>query len=192
MEQIINDYNRVLTECHSYFQNGEKGMIRSSMGSMVERWVTMIFDEINSNFGGIGEIKNGHADRIPITNEYGTTIGMQVDRHMYINGELKCIIECKSWLDRCMMIRANDDIGRIKKYKEDVKGYIFSLENCVSSNSEQFIMEEGILDGVFYLTDGKHSGTKQVWFPEHYKPLNESKLWEFYNMVVGLFEESQS
>ena len=189
MEQVINNYNSTLTECFNHYNSGEKGMIRSTMGSMVENWVNIIFNDINSQHGFRGEIRSGHADRVTITNEYGTTMGMQVDRHIYIDGELKCVIECKSWLDRCMMIRANDDIGRLKKYKGDIKGYIFSLENCVKAESERFIMEEGILDNVFYLTDGKHSGTKQVWFPQHYKPLNVNKLQLFYNSIQSLFED---
>jgi hypothetical protein len=187
MNNIVNNYNTTLIECRTHYENGNMGMVRSTMGSMVENWVNIIFDDINSKHQYRGEIRKGESDRIPITNSFGTTIGMQVDRHIYIDGELRCVIECKTYLDRSMMIRANDDIGRIKKYKDGVKGYIFSLENAVASDAERFIREEGILDGVFYLTHGKRSPIKQVWLDEHYKELDISILQSFYNSIENLF-----
>ena len=189
MEEIINNYDFTLDLCHTHYTNGDMGMVRSTMGTMVENWVTVIFNHINSQFNNRGEIRKGESDRITITNQYGTSIGMQVDKHIYIDGELKCVVECKSYLDRSMMIRANDDIGRIKKYKEGVKGYIFSLENAVASKAQLFIEQEGILDGVFYLTHGKRSPIKQIWLSEHYKPLDINVLQSFTNSIQSLFED---
>ena len=187
MQYIINNYNINLSLCQTHYTNGNMGMVRSTMGSMVEDWTTMIFNHINSEFNNRGEIRKGESDRITITNQYGTSIGMQVDKHIYIDGELKCVVECKSYLDRSMMIRANDDIGRIKKYKEGVKGYIFSLENAVASKAQLFIEQEGILDGVFYITSGKRSPIKQVWLSENYKPLDINVLESFKNAIQSLF-----
>jgi hypothetical protein len=179
MDEIINNYNITLAECLNHYQNGDKGMIRSTMGAMVENWVNGIFNNINSQYENRGEIRKGESDRIPITNSFGTTIGMQVDRHIYVDNKLKAVIE---------MIRANDDIGRIKKYKSDVKGYILVLENAVSAIAEKFILEEGILDNVFYLTHGKRSPVKQIWLPENHKALNVGVLESFYNTIQSLYE----
>jgi hypothetical protein len=188
MDEIINNYNITLAECLNHYQNCDKGMIRSTMGAMVENWVNGIFNNINSQYENRGEIRKGESDRIPITNSFGTTIGMQVDRHIYVDNKLKAVIECKAYLDRSMMIRANDDIGRIKKYKSDVKGYILVLENAVSAIAEKFILEEGILDNVFYLTHGKRSPVKQIWLPENHKALNVGVLESFYNTIQSLYE----
>ena len=187
LQTIDNNYQKTLDECYKAYNNKEMGVVRESMGKLVENFVDDVCDMLNQKFDVDIECKFGESDRIPITNQSGRVLGFQVDKHIYINSELKAIVECKSYLDRSMLIRASDDIGRIKKgIDKDIKGFVLSLENAVAQQAEDYLLDEGNVDKIFYLTDGKRNSYRQIWRPEFNKQLNKNVMKDFIENLVKL------
>jgi hypothetical protein len=58
---------------------------------------------------------------------------------------------------------------------------VVSLENAVSDNAENFFLDEGNIDKIFYLLDGKRNSKKPIWKKKYYKPINN-------NVLIGLME----
>ena len=172
-------------------QNNVGGQIRAASGRLVEDLIKETFDQVGSYYPARRvEIKKGETDRITCTNAKGNSIGMQVDKHCYIDGKLKAIMEAKSYLDRCYMIRASDDFKKIKEHvSSPPRALIVAIENSVAEESYNFIMDEGHCNEVFFLADGKRSSTKPIWKKEYYKPLNPEKLRAFVEVVDNLFAE---
>ena len=188
LQTIDNNYQKTLDECYKAYNNKEMGVVRESMGKLVENFVDDVCDMLNQKFDVDIECKFGESDRIPITNQSGRVLGFQVDKHIYINSELKAIVECKSYLGRSMLIRASDDIGRIKKgINHDIKGFVLSLENAVAKTAEDYLLDEGNVDKIFYLTEGKRNSYRQIWRPEFNKELNKNVMKEFIQNLINLF-----
>ena len=102
---------------------------------------------------------------------------------------LKLIIECKCWLDASMMERASSDFRLIKKYTDnDIKSIIVSLENATNEKSEMFILDEGHVDKVFYLLDGKRRSDKPIWKKDCRKKINDKKLNNLINYIRTFHE----
>lgn len=76
-----------------------------------------------------------------------------VDKHIYINGKLELIIECKTYLDKCYLQRACDDFRLIKKGIDyPIEAWVISLENGISDIAYNFLcikMTISILMNVF-------------------------------------------
>tara|TARA_Y100000401_G_scaffold52453_1_gene41158 strand:- start:163 stop:741 length:579 start_codon:yes stop_codon:yes gene_type:complete len=188
LQTIDNNYQKTLDECYEAYNNKEMGVVRESMGKLVENFVDDVCDMLNQKFDVDIECKFGESDRIPITNQSGRVLGFQVDKHIYINSELKAIVECKSYLDRSMLIRASDDIGRIKKgINHKIKGFVLSLENAVAKQAEDYLLDEGNVDKIFYLTEGKRNSYRQIWRPEFNKELDKNVMKEFIENLIKLF-----
>ena len=188
LQTIDSNYQKTLDECYKAYNNKEMGVVRESMGKLVENFVDDVCDMLNQKFDVDIECKFGESDRIPITNQSGRVLGFQVDKHIYINSELKAIVECKSYLDRSMLIRASDDIGRIKKgINHDIKGFVLSLENAVAKTAEDYLLDEGNVDKIFYLTEGKRNSYRQIWRPEFNKELDKNVMKEFIENLIKLF-----
>ena len=98
-------------------------------------------------------------------------------------------IECKCWLDASMIERANSDFRLIKEYvNNDIKSIIVSLENATNNKSEMFIMDEGHIDKVFYLLDGKRRADMPIWKKDYRKELNSEKINDLINYVRVFYE----
>ena len=104
------------------------GKIRYASGSLVENICQIVWEKL-AHYRGIGsDIRKGETDRIKCTNAHGRSIGMQVDKHCYVNGNLVLIQEAKSYLDRCYLIRASDDFQKIRHYVADSPASIIVAE----------------------------------------------------------------
>ena len=187
LQTINRNYEKTLDECYIAYNKKEMGVVRESMGKLVEKFVDDVCDMLNKKFDANIECKFGESDRIPITNKSGRVLGFQVDKHIYIDSELKAIVECKSYLDRSMLIRASDDIGRIKQgVEKDIKGFVLSLENAVAQQAEDYLLDEGNVDKIFYLTEGKRNSYRQIWRPGFRKELNKNVMKDFIESLIKL------
>ena len=81
------------------------------------------------------------------------------------NGKLVAAIECKTYLDKCYMQRADSDFNIMKMSNNAFKAIIVSLEDSVKSDSFNFFMNRGNIDKVFILADGKRNSEdgKQIY-----------------------------
>jgi hypothetical protein len=82
------------------------------------------------------------------------------------------------------MERASSDFGRIIRGLETRPvSFILALEDAVGKDAYTFYMDEGNIDHVFYLCDGKRSPLKPIWKQKFYKPINENKLEDFIKFI---------
>ena len=175
----IDFFETKLKEANEWGKKGEMGMVRSTMKDSVE----LLFDLIWKTERG-GESKKN--DFIESVSKNGYTLQFQVDRHLYTNGLLG-LAECKSYLDRCFMERASSDFGRIKNgISIKPKTFILALEDAVGKTAYNYYMDEGNIDNVFYLCDGKRNPKRPIWKDEFKKSINESKLEEFINFIKNI------
>tara|TARA_Y100000310_G_scaffold176488_1_gene176615 strand:+ start:193 stop:804 length:612 start_codon:yes stop_codon:yes gene_type:complete len=170
------------------------GKIRSLSGSLGEDISALAWGEVGRHYSKLHnfefETLKGDSRKVLCINGNKNSIEMQVDRHQYIDDELFHIEECKSYLDRCYMIRASDDFRMIKKHtNNNITSSIMAIENSVKKESYDFIMDEGYIDDVFFLADGKRSSTKPIWKEGHYKPLNKTKVAGYIKTIVSIFEK---
>jgi len=193
--QVENLYDEEIKKINSIsYQNNIGGRIRSMNGKLGESISKCAWNLVGKYYSKVFNIKfqsrKGDELKIKCNNENGNCIEMQVDRHQYINGNLVHIEECKAYLDRCYMIRASDDCRMIKKYynNNNISSSILAIENSVKQESYDFIMDEGYIDDVFFLTDGKRNSSKPIWRKEHFKPLNKNKLEYYIKNIINMFE----
>jgi hypothetical protein len=188
MESIINNvidyYNSQISSDVIYEQNENAGgKVRQKNGNLVESMVKIIIQEL-CKLNNINEYKitGKSEDSIRITSKNGY-IDASVDVHMSINNKSVLFSECKTYLDKCYLDRANSDLLHFKKLDKNNSCIIVSLENAVATNAENYFLDEGNIDRIFYLVDGKRSGSKPIWKSEFYKPINIDVLKELINHI---------
>ena len=175
----IDFFESKLKEANEWGKKGEMGMVRSTMKDSVELLLDLIWKTEKG-----GESKKN--DFVSSKSKNGYILKFQVDRHLYDN-ELKGLCECKAYLDRCFMERASSDFGRIKRgVKAKPKTFILALEDAVGENAFNYYMDEGNIDNVFYLCDGKRSPKKPIWKDKYYKPINRKSLEKFVKFIRSL------
>lgn len=179
IQTYIDFFESKLKEANQWGKKGEMGMVRSTMKDSVEKLCDLIWQTERG-----GESKKN--DFVESTSKNGYVLKFQVDRHLYDNG-LKGLCECKAYLDRCFMERASSDFGRIKRgIKESPKTFVLALEDAVGTTAYNYYMDEGNIDNIFYLCDGKRSPKKPIWRDEFYKPINRKKLENFVTFIRSI------
>lgn len=178
LKMYVDFIESKIQEAKNYSKEGKMGMVRSTMKDSVELLLDLIWE---TERGGDSK-KN---DFIPSTSKSGITLNFQVDRHLYTQeGNLEKIGECKAYLDRCFMERASSDFRRILDgSKSKPKTFILALEDCVAEKSFQYYMDEGNIDKVFFLMDGKRNAKKPIWKDGFEKQVNENSLQEFIDYI---------
>jgi len=197
ISEVVDKINRLYLERLGELndiadQNNVGGRIRALSGQLGEDISKVAWQHTGEYYAKRNNISfetiKGDRRKIKCINKYGNSISMQVDRHQYINGALAHIEECKSYLDRCYLIRASDDCRLIREYAGNVSTSVLAIEDSVKKESYDFIMDEGHVDDVFYLTDGKRNSKKQIWKKEHFKPLSTDKARKYVNHIIDIFE----
>lgn len=177
LQPYVDFYEESLKLAFHYANKNQMGFVRSTMKESVEGMLDLIW---KTEIGGDSK-KN---DFVSARSRGGHVLKFQVDRHLYTNDKLVSIGECKAYLDRCFMERASSDFGRIVRgVQEKPETFILALEDAVGTSAYNFYMDEGNIDQVFYLCDGKRSPTKPIWRPQFYKPINEDKLETFIHFI---------
>ena len=64
LQTIDSDYQKTLDECYKAYNNKEMGVVRESMGKLVENFVDDVCDMLNQKFDVNIECKFGESDRI--------------------------------------------------------------------------------------------------------------------------------
>ncbi len=179
LEKYISFYESKLKEANEWGKKGEMGMVRSTMKDSVELLLDLIWKTERN-----GESKKN--DFIESKSKNGFVLKFQVDRHLYTDN-LKGLGECKAYLDRCFMERASSDFFRIKNgISENPKTFVLALEDAVGKTAYNYYMDEGNIDNIFYLLDGKRNPKKPIWKDEFYKPINIKKLEKFIEFIKTL------
>lgn len=147
------------------------GPLRQVMGDMVETFTDEIWSSLCEKYPNVeAEIRRGPNDPIKIVDEDGNSITESVDRHCYINGKLVIAIECKTYLDKCFMQRADSDF-HLMKTSNDFEAIIVAFEDAAAANAFNFFMNQKNIDNVFFLADSRRNSSRHISRNrEHIKP----------------------
>lgn len=131
------------------------GTQRTLMGELVENFVDFIWEKIQDKYNdSSSKITVGSTKPIKVVSPSGYSIAESVDRHIYINRKIVAAIECKTYLDKCYLQRADSDFALLKT-NENFASIILSLQNACSENSFNFFLDRGNIDKIFILSNVK-------------------------------------
>lgn len=178
MQKYIDFYEKNLYLAASYAQKNQKGFVRSTMGSLVEGMLDMIWTDV---VGGSSK-KN---DYVISKSHSGVKLKFQVDRHLYSpDNKLIALGECKAYMDRCFMERASSDFSRITRgLPHKPTTFVLALEQATGKDAFRYYMDEGQINFVFFLCDGIRSQKRPIWDREFYKPISKKRLGEFLQFI---------
>lgn len=170
MEQIINQTYNYLKNRLKYQKeaNMTGGQNRTYSGDTVELTVENIINMFKERYPTLTIEIRGDNDKIKIMGKDGESFTEEsVDKHIYINGKLELIIECKTYLDKCYLQRACDDFRLIKKGIDyPIEAWVISLENGISDIAYNFFMyqdDDIYTNECFFLSDGKRNSAKPIY-----------------------------
>lgn len=171
MEEKIYDFVIKRLEQASETNGGTQ---RKLMGDLVEELVDLIWHELEKEYVSVdAKIRVGNKSPVKITNIHGRSIKASVDRHCYINGELVCAVECKTYLDKCFMQRADSDFDIMYDDNADFDRIIVALENAVAEDTYNFFLDRDNIGRVFFLANGKRNS-------KHHISHNHDRINKFY------------
>ena len=186
----VNDlYEERIREANSFCNNNNVGgKMRNFTGNLVQDIAKFVWEKL-------GELNNlqrclamkGEKDKKRLYSKNGYE-DKQVDRHCYLDKNIKLLQECKAYLDVCYMGRASNDMRLLRKafQKRQLPTMVVAIEDCIKKESLNFIMDDGHVDRVFFLADGKRNAKKPIWKPQFYKPLNRKKVEEYVTLLYNV------
>jgi hypothetical protein len=176
-EQIVLEVKEFIYNKFDLLQSLEDkpnsgGQIRHHSGILVEDLVSFIWNVVVKNYPNKTlRIIHGKDEPIKLVNKKGDVVGKlneSVDRHCFINDKLVAIIECKTYLDKSFMQRADSDFALIKTGLETKPtSMIVSLENAVADSAFNYIMNVGNIDNVFFFSKVKRNSAKNKRIYKH-------------------------
>ena len=180
----IRHYNNFIDSAIQQAETaGSGGKIRAINAKLVESLAELIW---RTETGG-----DVRKEKYTIHNPKGAALDFSVDKHCYsIGGKLRLILECKTYLDRCFLARADADLHMIKKSlgkaNREVEFAILALENSCADDALTFYLGNDNIDDVFFLLDGKRKSNQPIWNAKHRKPINKRQLQRFIDYVSAL------
>ena len=172
------------------------GENRKYSGETVETCINLIVDMFRELYPMLNIEVRGASDKIKVFGKNGVAFTEEsVDKHIYINGNLELIIECKTYLDKCYLQRAVDDCRLIRKgVGHPIQAWIVSLENAISDMAYNFFMfqdDDIYVNECFFLSDGKRASSRPIYKNDNYQTrLNIDKiqvLIEKFNQFFNQF-----
>lgn len=187
MARVRQELSRFLTtRLESEKEIKKSGDYRAYSGATVEKLVDLSFELVGKEFPDLNiECLIGTKNPISISDgKY--TIKESVDRHIYINGKLVCAVECKSYLDKCFLQRADSDFSLMKSGKE-FKSVVLALEDNIDDNSKAFFLNRKNVENIFILYTGKRRSN--VLLSDTFKERKSNKLLDAWvEYVYGICE----
>ena len=189
-EQLNKLYNELVLYYRETYDSleGETrgGKLRAERGDITEGIVDIVCNFLKNELNMNVECRVGDNDKQTI-NCQGYSKLHQVDRHIYLNGLLKLVIECKAYLDSCYYGRACQDFKRMRLAHKDVKTAVLALENSIADDTFAFTNAEfdDVCDKVSYLCMGKRSSTKPMYEKRYRKDLQIEDVSDFVEFVYN-------
>lgn len=163
---------------------GEGGALRRERGVSTEEVVDIVCHQLRQAEIPI-EARKGDGDLQLITVN-GVKKEQQVDRHLYVNDQLVCIIECKTYLDSCMYDRACTDFRTMRLRYPGVKTIVLALENNVSDAAVTFTnARDGGCDHIVYLCKGKRRSDRPMYRSQFRKVIERDALQTLVDLLIS-------
>lgn len=189
LDEIVNDVYNYL---NNRFDEEEKltgeGAVRNFAGETVEKLATLVWEEVGVNYPKLNsKITVGKKTPYKITDVEGNYINESVDRHCFINGEFILAIECKAYLDKCYLQRADSDFNLMKTQTNTTAGIVLSIENSIAYMSEKFFLNRGNVDNIFYLATGKRNSGKEQKINKHRDRISRDLIFMYVNYINDIY-----
>ena len=188
--KVISHYNSTLLDAQLKYINEDNagGKVRGTVGKLYEQIATMICLLVDNNL----VIKhNDYKREYSPCGEYFND--SQVDLHVYLRDELILIIECKTYLDKSMLIRAVDEFKNIRKHHAITSDKvlpcaIFTGQFDVNKNTFGFFNSTNSFD-TFVVNSTRKRNSK---LPLHktLDPLDVNRLQQFADYVYNIVNNS--
>jgi hypothetical protein len=199
METIIDNayeflWDRLKYQTEAGFSGGQH---RAYSGKTTELFVDNIITLFKGRYPTLDIEVRDDRDKIKVMGKDGKTYTQEsVDRHVYINGKLELIIECKTYLDKCYLQRATDDARLVRKgVPHPIQAWVISLENALSDMAYNFFMyqdDEIYVNECFFLTHGKRSSAAPLYKNNNYQSrLNKEKIQKLIESFDHFFQAYQ-
>lgn len=184
---MIDEIYELLIEALNEASPLSGGKLRQVMGAIVEDLVEVIWNNFSEKYPEAkATICKGDTTPIKIIDCYNNSIEESVDRHCYINGKLVLAIECKTYLDKCYLQRADSDFN-LMKTSNNFKGIIVSLQDSIAEESYNFFMNRGNVDKVFYLADGKRNSASDKHISRNTDKIKKEYIANLVNYIENFF-----
>lgn len=185
-------YTEMLEHIHNYSgENNVGGKIRQAMGDLGENLAKFIWIKVATLYKDISkpiEPKKGEKDKKKCISKNGHLFDAHVDKHCYIEDKFLLAIESKSYLDSCYCTRASEDFRLLKLYYDPkLICIIVSVEDATKESSRKFIEDQGWIDAIFILADGKRTSSKPIWKKDFFKKLNKEKVAKLIEYIDKIF-----
>lgn len=187
-KELMN-FLRIRLEGEKEIENS--GDYRAYSGNTVEKLVDLLFEKLKELYPSLN-IECLVGRKSPISIQSGKYhIEESVDRHIFINGKLVLAVECKTYLDKCFLQRADSDFSLMKSGKKGWKGIVLALEDNIDENSKNFFMSRKNVDETFILYTGKRKSN--VLLADTYKEReNKDLIDKFVSYAINLCEKKGS
>ena len=193
-------YSRLAEQCYLDDNGAQGGELRTFSGETVELMTGQIWNDLVSKpeyNGGYFEV--GKKDPFMV-GDYDCEIPVSVDLHCYANdnsnwSRLITVIECKTYLDRPFLERANIDFMLIKRNLNAApvtKTVLISLEDNIAENAMRFWMNEGNIDYVFFLASGKRISTPSERIYRHPERIDSELMVTLVDSLDSILQENLS
>lgn len=150
------------------------GELRVIMGNLVENFVDFAVSKIQKEV----KVRIGSQNPITVVSKNGFSIQESVDRHLYVRNKLIAAIECKTYLDKCYLQRADSDFHLLKT-SNNFTSIVLSLQNAVNLNSEYFFLDQNNIDKIFYLSDVKRASGQENHISQHLEWVSFERVKNF-------------
>lgn len=179
MDKVISFLFEQLNEAKTL----KGGPLRTKMGAIVEDFVDQAWARLCEKYPDVpAEIKVGNKSPITIYK----TFKESVDRHCYINGKLVLAIECKTYLDKCYLQRADSDFSLMKS-SASFFSCILSLQNSVNEDTFKYFLSRGNIDGVFFFSNKKRDSKVDNHIYRNPQFLDKEMILIFLNKMEEFF-----
>ena len=138
-QSVIDHYTRSVAPLNEQYKNtlNAGGKMRGTVGKLYEDIAQGIVYSVDPTL----EVK--HNDYILIESRGGQYYKkVQVDLHVYKDGELVCVIECKTYLDSSMLDRACSEFDKIRRVYPNIPAAVFTGQFDVKHETYDWFKDE--------------------------------------------------
>ena len=152
------------------------GALRAKMGALVENFIDISWDNLCQKYPNIIAHRTvGKESPIIIYGNYKES----VDRHLFLNNQLSIAIECKTYLDKCYLQRADSDFSLLKSRYPNLITYVVSLQDSVNHDTLQYYLSRGNITNIFFLCEERRKSGMTNHISNHPQFLQKEKVQFF-------------
>jgi len=166
---VIAEYESAVDDLSGIHKKKGGGKSRSSSGIIFENVVTKTCQILGMEAKKNDYKRSEFIDGLHLAKK-------QVDAHIYVNGILKKMVECKTYLDSCYLDRAMSDLKKLVNspdVPDDVEFAIFAGQNGCDDNTlayckAEFKRDTGkILNTFFINPQYKRDSKRPIYNPDY-------------------------